>query len=151
MHQVGGPHLLHREGEPINDDALAALVAEVRASVVRRASTALDAITTSVPAPILSVSVRRWPSNFPSDIAVLRQAPWESRADSVMYCQVLAEVATQRGLDVFVYDAKTVELEAGRTLGIGAHNVLHGPRATLGAPWSKDHRTALAATVVALG
>jgi hypothetical protein len=27
--------------------------------------------------------------------------------------------------------------------------VLHGPRARLGAPWSKDHRMALAATVLA--
>jgi hypothetical protein len=27
--------------------------------------------------------------------------------------------------------------------------VLHGPRARLGPPWTKDHRTALAATVVA--
>jgi hypothetical protein len=30
-----------------------------------------------------------------------------------------------------------------------ADDVLHGPRATLGAPWTKDHRTALAATIVA--
>jgi hypothetical protein len=26
--------------------------------------------------------------------------------------------------------------------------VLHGPRATLGPPWSKDHRMALAATIL---
>jgi hypothetical protein len=26
--------------------------------------------------------------------------------------------------------------------------VLHGPRATLSAPWAKDHRVALAATIV---
>ena len=28
-----------------------------------------------------------------------------------------------------------------------ADEVLRGPRATLGPPWSKDHRTALAATI----
>ena len=33
-------------------------------------------------------------------------------------------------------------------LGERAHEVLHGPRATLGPPWSKDHRMALAATIV---
>ena len=30
-----------------------------------------------------------------------------------------------------------------------ADEVLHGPRTTLGPPWAKDHRMALAATVVA--
>ena len=29
------------------------------------------------------------------------------------------------------------------------HEILHGPRAGLGPPWTKDHRAALAATVVA--
>jgi hypothetical protein len=30
-----------------------------------------------------------------------------------------------------------------------AYEILHGPRARLGPPWTKDHRAALAATVVA--
>ena len=34
-------------------------------------------------------------------------------------------------------------------LGERAREVLHGPRAILGPPWAKDHRAALAATVVA--
>jgi hypothetical protein len=34
-------------------------------------------------------------------------------------------------------------------LGARADEVLQGPRARLGAPWTKDHRVALAATVVA--
>jgi len=34
-------------------------------------------------------------------------------------------------------------------LGARTAAVLDGPRATLGPPWTKDHRTALAATVVA--
>ncbi len=68
-----------------------------------------------------------------------------------MYCQVLAEVATERGWEVHRYDAKTVEAEASSILGDRAHDVLHGPRATLGPPWAKDHRTALAATVLAAG
>jgi hypothetical protein len=49
---------------------------------------------------------------------------------------------------VHLYDAKHVEDEAARMLGERADAVLHGPRATLGPPWSKDHRMALAATVV---
>jgi hypothetical protein len=42
IHHVGGPHLLHLPEKPLDDDALAALVAEVRTSVVQTASAALD-------------------------------------------------------------------------------------------------------------
>jgi hypothetical protein len=46
------------------------------------------------------------------------------------------------------YDAKDVERRAAGLLGERARDVLHGPRAQLGAPWAKDHRVALAATIV---
>ncbi len=75
--------------------------------------------------------------------------PYESRADSVMYLQVMAELGRARGWAVHLYEAKDIEEEAGRMLGKRAKEVLHGPRATLGPPWAKDHRLALAATVVA--
>ncbi len=35
MHHEGGTHLMHSHGEPLDNHTLAALVAEVRASVVR--------------------------------------------------------------------------------------------------------------------
>jgi hypothetical protein len=66
-----------------------------------------------------------------------------------MYRQVLAELARDRGWEVHLYIAKDVEGEAASMLGERAHGVLHGPRITLGSPWSKDHRMALAATIVA--
>jgi hypothetical protein len=148
IHHVGGPHLLHRSGEPLNDSALAALVADVRASVVRATSAALDELAAASPEPIVSVSLRSWPADFPEDIAVLRRVPYESRADSVMYCRVLAELAGERGWVVHPYNAKDVEDQVARILGERADEVLLGPRATLGPPWSKDHRMALAATIV---
>jgi hypothetical protein len=149
IHHEGGPHLLHRSGEPLDDDALAALVADVRASVVRASSAALDELVAALPGPIVSMSVRAWPSDVPDEIAVRRRVPYESRADSIMYCQVLAMLAADRGWAVHRYDAKDVERRAAQLLGARADEVLHGPRATLGPPWSKDHRTALAATIVA--
>jgi hypothetical protein len=149
VHHEGGPHLLHRTGEPLDDDALAQLVAKVRASVVRSTSAALDELAAAVDEPIVSLAVRAWPTDFPAEIAVRRRVPYESRADSVMYCQVLAEVARARGWKVHFYDAKHVEDEAIRILGTRADDVLRSPRATLGPPWSKDHRMALAATIVA--
>jgi hypothetical protein len=148
IHHMGGPHLLHRVAEPLDDNALAAMVADVRASVVRATSTALDVIATGLPDPIVSISLRAWPTDFPADIAIQRQVPYESRADSVMYLQVLAELARERGWEVHLYSAKDIEAQAIGVLGAQADEVLHGPRTTLGPPWSKDHRMALAATAV---
>ncbi len=148
IHHRGGPHALHRSVERLDDLALAALVADVRASVVRATSTALDELAAASPEPIVSTSVRAWPDDFPHDIAVQRRVPYESRADSVMYCQVMAELARERDWVVHFYSSKDIENAAARILGERAGEVLRGPRATLGPPWSKDHRMALAATIV---
>ncbi len=149
VHHHGGPHLLHRTGPPLDDEALRTLVAEVRASVRATASAALDQLAAGLAAPVVSLSVRAWPPGFPEDVAVQRRPPYESRADSVMYCQVLAEAAGARNWAVHRYEAKDVERRAAELLGGRAQEVLHGPRAALGPPWTKDHRTALAAAVVA--
>jgi hypothetical protein len=129
--------------------ATAALVAKVRASVARATSAALDEIASALPAPVLSISLRVWPFDFPDDIAVQRRAPYEARADAIMYRQELSEVAHARDWEVHLYDAKSVVDQAARMLGERADEVLHGPRATIGPPWTKDHRIALAATIVA--
>lgn len=150
VHHEGGPHVLHRMGAPLEDDVLAELVADVRASVVRATFAALDELSTGLPEPIVSMSIRAWPTDFPEDIAIQRRVPYESRADSVMYCQVLADVARDHGWDIHLFNANDVEAEAVRLLGERADEVLHGPRVTLGPPWSKDHRMALAATIVAI-
>jgi hypothetical protein len=140
---------IHHEGKPFDDAATAVLVAQVRASAVRATSASLDELATAVSEPIVSMSLRTWPLDFPEDIAVQRRAPYESRADSVMYRQVLAELARARGWDVHLYDAKDVEARAVTVLAERADDVLRGPRATMGPPWAKDHRMALAATIVA--
>jgi len=140
---------IHYESARLDVAATAALVATARASIVRATSAALDELSAALPAPIVSISLRAWPLDFPDDIVVLRRPPYESRADSVMYCQVLSECAHVRGWDVHLFDAKDVEAQAARILGPRADGVLCRPRATLGPPWTKDHRIALAATIVA--
>jgi hypothetical protein len=150
IHHVGGPHQLHRRGTPLDDKALAALVAEVRASTVRATAAALDALVQALPEPIVSMSLRAWPADFPDDIAVQRRVPYESRADPIMYRRVLAALARERGWEVSLYDARDVESEAAQILGERTDEVLRGPRTTLGPPWSKDHRLALAATITAM-
>ena len=138
---------IHYEGKGLDDDAAAALVAEVRASALRATSRALDALAEDLARPVASMSIRALPAEFPDDIATLRRAPWEARAGAVMYRRELAELARARGWDLHLFNAKTVLDEAERILGIRADEVLHGPRRALGPPWTKDHRMALAATV----
>ena len=140
---------IHYESSRLDVAATAALVEQVRASVVRASSAALDEIAAALPAPVVSISLRAWPLDFPDDVAVQRRAPYEARADAIMYRQELAELAHAHGWEVHFYDAKAVEAQAVRMLAERADEVLEGPRRTLGPPWTKDHRTALAATVVA--
>ena len=99
---------IHYESRRLDVAATAALVAEVRASVARAASAALDEIATALPAPILSISLRAWPLDFPDDIAVQRRAPYEARADAIMYRQELSELAHARGWEVHLFNAKAV-------------------------------------------
>ena len=140
---------IHYESSRLDVGATAALVAEARASIVRAASAALDELATALPAPVLSISLRAWPPDFPDDIAVQRRVPYEARADAIMYRQELSELAHARGWDVHLYDAKAVVGQAAGRLGERADEVLEGPRAAMGPPWTKDHRIALAAAIVA--
>lgn len=140
---------IHYKSSRLDEAATAALVATVRASVIRAASAALDELAAALPAPIRSLSLRVWPLDFPQDIAVQRRSPYEARADAIMYRQELAELAHARGWEVCVYDAKAVVGQATTLLAARTAEVLDGPRARLGPPWTKDHRMALAAAIVA--
>lgn len=143
---------IHHEGKRLDDAAAAELVARVWASAVRATTTSLDELVAALlPATIDSMSIRAWPSDFPSDITVQRRVPYEAQADSVMYRQVLADIAHARGWAVHLYDPKAVEAQALTVLGERSNEVLRRPRDVLGPPWTKDHRLALAATIVAGG
>jgi hypothetical protein len=143
------PAPIHYERQGLDLDQLGALVEEVRTSVVRATSASLGTLAAAVGAPILSLAVRAWPVEVPRDLADQHRPPWEARVDGVMYREILTEVAEARGWQVHHYDARHVLGEARDVLGARADEVLQGPRARLGAPWTKDHRVALAATVVA--
>jgi hypothetical protein len=107
-----------------------------------------------VPQPITSMSIRSWSADFPGEISALRLVPYGSGADSVMYREVLAELAAERWWVVDFYDAKHVAEEAARILAPRTEEVPHRPRERRAprappTPWAKDHRMALAATIVA--
>lgn len=134
----------------LDDTAATALLTRVRASVTRATAASLTELAAALPEPIESMSIRAWPMDFPDTTTILRRAPYNARADSIMYLQILAEQAHTFGWQVHLYDAKAVEGQATRMLGTRATDILHGPRTELGPPWTKDHRTALSATVLPL-
>jgi hypothetical protein len=50
---------------------------------------------------------------------------------------------------VHLYDAKAVVNQAARMLAHRADQIIYAPLAVTGPPWAKDHRIALAATIIA--
>lgn len=143
------PAPIHYESHRLDVEATAALVATVRASAVRATSAALDRLARALPETVESISLRAWPPDFPDEIAVQRRSPYEARADAIMYRRVLAEVAGAQGWRVHFYRASDVLDRAAAVLAGRADEVLYGPGSRLGPPWTKDHRVALAATIVA--
>ncbi len=150
--EPGVPNMpIHHPGRGRSVDEVRALVSRVRASAERATGASLDALARMLPGRVASVCLRALPESFPAEIAAQLRPPHEARADAVMYRQALVTVARARGWAVEFYNAKTVEADASAILGGRAHEVLRGPRERLGAPWTKDHRMALAATVLAGG
>lgn len=145
------PAPIEHEIQPLENAAAAKLVARVRTSAARATDASLNALASAVPGAIVSLSLRAWPLDFPEEIPVLRRAPYMSQADSVMYRQVLAELAQKRGWTVHLYEARSVQSQAARGLGSRAEEVLYGPRDLLGPPWTRDHREALSAAILAAG
>jgi len=92
----------------------------------------LRAFAEALPAPVLSISLRAWPLDFPDEIAVQRRAPYEARADAIMYRQELSELAHARGWEVHLYDVKAVLDQAVRMLAHRADQILRSPRANMG-------------------
>lgn len=148
IHHRGGAHAMHGLEEVLDDEALGELVAAVRASAVEHANRSLNDLAEELGTAVKSISVRDWPRDFPSEIAELRRPPYESRADSIMYCEVLAGAGADRGWTVRRFDAKSIEREAGLMLDDAA-DLIDAQRSILGPPWNKDHRIAFAAAILA--
>ena len=144
------PAPIHYESRRLDVAATATLVARrVRPSVGRRQ---LHGMSSQLrrSAPVVSISLRAWPPDFPDDIEAqppARALRGPGRRDHVPPGALRA--AHARGWHVHLYDAKAVVDQAISVLAERADEVLQGPRTTLGPPWTRDHRIALAATVVA--
>ncbi len=142
------PH--HSEGQALPLHEAVALVERVRASAERHAKLGLDAIAATVPGRILGVALRQCPDLPPTIAGRIQGYRARNVADWVMYRKALAAAAEARGWAVHWYDAKKVfgaAREALRIDDLDAHFLRL--RRSIGPPWGKDHRVAMAAAIAA--
>ena len=142
------PH--HSEGQVRPLDEAVALVERVRVSAERHATLGLDAVAMSVPRPILGVALRQCPALPPTIAERIQDYRAQNVADWVMYRKALAAAAEARGWAVHWYDAKKVCYAASEALRIEDLDArFHQLRRSIGPPWDKDHKAAMAAAIVA--
>lgn len=131
------PH--HSEGQRLPIDEALALVERVRASAEQHAKLALDAVASTLPGCIVGVALRECPPLPPTIAERITDYRAKNVADWVMYRRALAAAAEARGWPVHWYDAKKVcDLDANLEL-----------RKSIGPPWGKDHKVAMAAAIAA--
>ena len=143
------PH--HSEGQGLPLDEAVALVERVRASAERHSKLVFDAVGMTVPGRVIGIALRHCPPVPPTIAERLQDYRAQNVADWVMYRQALAAAAEARGWAVHWYDAKKVFGAASKALRIEdleAHFL--ELRRSLGPPWTKDHKLAMAAAIVAL-
>jgi hypothetical protein len=142
------PH--HHEAQTLPLEQALDLVERVRVSADRHAMLGLDAVAVAVPSPIRGVAIRKCPHLPPAIAERIRDYRAQTVADTVMYRQALAGAAESRGWSVYWYDAKKV-LDAVRdTLHVGDLDAYFlQVRKSVGPPWGKDQKVAMAAAIVA--
>ncbi len=143
------PH--HSEGQTLPIHEAVELVERVRLSAERHAKLALDAVAMAVPPGIIGVALRECPAWLPSTISErIKDYRAQNVADWVMYRKALAAATEARGWAVHWYDARKVLHSASEALRIAdfdAHFLQL--RRSVGPPWDKDHKVAMAAAIVA--
>jgi hypothetical protein len=142
------PHHHDAQGLPLEEGV--ALVERVRLSAERRAKRALDAVSTSVPLRIAGIALRECPPLPPTVAERLRNYRAQNVADWVMYRKALAGAAEALGWAIHWFNAKKAFDAASNALG-GADLEAHfiRVRKSVGPPWDKDHKIAMAAAIVA--
>ena len=141
------PH--HSEGQVLPLDEAVALVERVRVSAERHATLGLDAVAMSVPRPILGVALRQCPALPPTIAERIQDYRAQNVADWVMYRKALAAAAEARGWAVHWYDAKKAFDAASKALRVEDLDAFFLQlRRSIGPPWGKDHKVAMAAAIV---
>lgn len=144
------PH--HHDGQAMPIGDAVDLVARVRASADRCAAVALDAVSHDLGRRVRGIAIRARQA-LPTTVAErIQDVRARNVADWVMYRDALAAAAEARSLEVHEYDAKTVVAAAREAVSApDLEERFRDLRRTLGPPWTKDHKVAMAAAILAAG
>ena len=137
---------------PISLTDAVTLVERVREAAARGAREGLEALATTVPAPIASIAIRACPQLPPTTEQRIADSRAANVADSVMYREALATAAEARGWSLHWYDRDRVFRDAAAALGrqdIDAFLLAMGR--AIGPPWQAKHKLATAAALAAEG
>ena len=127
----------------------AVLVAQVRASAIHRDVSVVKRLATALPEPIVwmfACAPGRWSTD---DIAVQRHRALQGPRRLHHVPPGAGPTRTRPRLGCPPVRRQERARSALSILAERADDVLHGPREAMGPPWSKDHRMALTATIVA--
>ena len=142
------PH--HSEGQRLPLDEAVALVERVRGSAERHAKLVLEDLAKTMSGRNLGVALRQCPDLPPTIAERIKDYKAQNVADWVMYRRALAAAAEARGWAVHWYDAKKVSDAASKAMGIEDIEAHFAElRKSIGPPWGKDHKVAMAAAMVA--
>jgi len=133
---------------PLSLAEAVALVERVRASAMRGAREALEALAAAVPVPIASIAIRVCPELPPTTEERIVDNRAQTMADTVMYREAVAAAAEARGWSVHWYERERVFRDASAALGrkdIDAF--LHAMGRAAGPPWQAKHKLAAAAAL----
>ncbi len=141
------PH--HSEGQSLPVNEAVTLVERVRMSAEKHAKLALETIEMTVPKRIAGIALRQCPELPPTIAERIKDYRAQNVADWVMYRRALAAAAEARDWAVHWYDAKKVFAAAGEALHIKDMEAHFAQlRRSIGPPWGKDHKLAMAAAMV---
>ena len=133
------PH--HHEAQMLSEKDGVALVERVRASAEQHAKLAMNELASAVPGT-RGIALRACPTLPPTTAERIKDVFARNNADWVMYRQALAGAAQARGWSVHWFEAKPVLASTDpRLLDL---------RKTVGAPWTQDHKLAMAGALSAL-
>jgi hypothetical protein len=135
------PH--HHDAQGLPPDDGVELVARVRISIERCTRAALAVLAEQLPVAVTTIALRKCPALPPTVAERIASYRAQCVADSVMYRDVLADAAQARGWSVYWYDSKRVLADAV------INGLLRDAGKSLGPPWTKDHRLAMAAAITA--
>ena len=144
------PH--HHEAQRLPEPEGVKLVGRVRASADQCAQESLDALANAAPITVVGIALRECPPLPPTIAERISDYRAQCVADTVLCREALAEAAQARGWKVHSYEAKSVFAEAARVLGLASlDDPLADTGRSVGRPWRKDHKLAMAAAIAARG